>query len=209
MTTVLSICFSIILIAFCVLMIRYIKLLKTQAKLEVDYKSILQKFDNLCLWKNEVQEERDRIVKNYDIDYINLLGKYYDALQNKKDKHHDNNIIEHLTEKYEVLTPKVLFENCQGWRIKGSNINGISADDVKLTIPYPDRAFIAGYTADMVHGVLVTRLIVGFNVSLDKYAHALTRKNLTDMLKDRVYKISPRKYAQYIMLKNLSNIELY
>ncbi len=209
MTTVLSICFSIILIAFCVLMIRYIKLLKTQAKLEVDYESILQKFDNLCLWKNEVQEERDRIVKNYDIEYINLLGKYYDSLQNKKDKHHDNNIIEHLTEKYEVLTPKILFENCQGWRIKGGNIKGISADDVKLTIPYPDRAFIAGYTADMVNGVLVTRLIVGFNVSLDKYAHALTRKNLSDMLKDRVYKISPRKYAQYIMLKNLSNIELY
>jgi hypothetical protein len=190
-------------------MIRYIKLLKTQAKLEVDYYNILQKFDNLCLWKNEVQEERDRIVKNYNIDYINLLGKYYDSLQNKKDKHHDNNIIEHLTEKYEVLTPKVLFENCQGWRIKGSNIKGISADDVKSTIPYPDRAFIAGYTADMVNGVLVTRLIVGFNVSLDKYAHALTRENLSDMLKDRVYKISPRKYAQYIMLENLSNIELY
>lgn len=209
MTTVLSICFSIILIAFCVLMIRYIKLLKTQAKLEVDYESILQKFDNLCLWKNEVQEERDRIVKNYDIDYINLLGKYYDSLQNKKDKHHDNNVIEHLTEKYEVLTPKVLFENCQGWRIKGGKINGISIDDLKSTIPYPDRAFIAGYTADMVNGVLVTRLIVGFNVSLDKYVHSLTRKYLSDMLKDRVHKISPRKYAQYIMLKNLSNIELY
>lgn len=209
MTTVLSICFSIILIAFCVLMIRYIKLLKTQAKLEVDYESILQKFDNLCLWKNEVQNERDKIVQNYDIDYINLLGKYYDALQNKKDKHHDNNTIEHLIEKYEVLTPKVLFENCQGWRIKGSNINGISTDDVQLTIPYPDRAFIAGYTADMINGVLMTRLIVGFNVSLDKYVHALTRKNLSDMLKGRVYKISPRKYAQYIMLKNLSNIELY
>ena len=75
MTTVLSICFSIILIAFCVLMIRYIKLLKTQAKLEVDYESILQKFDNLCLWKNEVQKERDRIIKNYEIEYIDLLGR--------------------------------------------------------------------------------------------------------------------------------------